>query len=176
MSIDTATPEPGNGVAERLSDASFQRPSPLVCIAWLLGRVTTWSVLILGLVLTHSLGFLNEGWWQTWVFSPSLAWLFPPIHIALPLLSYKGWGYQLRQHDLLVRRGVITREFVSIPLARVQQVDVSSGLFERFLGLSKLVVHTAGTRAARTQIPGLSSERATTLRDVLSRKADELAE
>ncbi len=164
------------GVAEGRSDVSFERPSPLVCIVWLANRVVIWVVLAIGLAITRGLGLLNAEWWQIWVFSPSLAWLIPPIHIALPLLSYKGWGYRLRQHDLLVRHGVITLQYVAVPLARVQQVDVSSGPFERLLGLTKLVVHTAGTRAARTQIPGLSSERAAALRDELSRKGDELAE
>ena len=90
--------------------------------------------------------------------------------------GYKGWGYQLRQHDLLVRRGVITVEYISVPLARVQQVDTSSSLFERLLGLTTLVVRTAGTRAARTRIPGLLTETATVLRDELSRKGNELAQ
>lgn len=157
-------------------DTPFEHPSPLVCIVWLLGRTVTWAVLILGLVIAHGLGYLNADWWQIWVFSPSIAWLIPPMHIVFPLLSYRVWGYQLRQHDLLVRHGVITRVYVSVPLSRVQQVDVSSGVIERLLGLTKLVVHTAGTRAARTQIPGLPIARAAVLRDELSRKGDELAE
>ena len=111
-----------------------------------------------------------------WVFGPSVVWLIPPIHIVLRLFSYAGWGYQLRQHDLLVRRGILTRETIAIPLARIQQVGTSSSLFERLLGLTTLSVHTAGTRTARTRIPGLPSERATGLRDVLSRKGHELAE
>ncbi len=176
MNIDPAAPEPEVASAHEMSSASFLRPSPLVCIVWLASRIGLWLAAITGLTIAHGFGFLSAEWWQIWVFSPSLAWLIPPIHIVLPLLSYKAWGYQLREHDLLVRRGVVTREYVAVPLARVQQVDASSGPFERLLGLTTLVVHTAGTRAARTQIPGLPSERATALRDELSRKGDELAE
>ena len=175
MSVDPLVPEPDTDEAEVLADASFERPNPLVCVVWLLGRAVTWVILVLVLTIVHSLGHLNAQWLQIWIFSPSVVWLIPPIYIAFPLLSYRGWGYQLRQHDLLVRRGFLTRQFVSVPLARVQQVDVSSGLFERLLGLARLVVHTAGTRAARTQIPGLSSDEAALLRDELSRKGDELA-
>jgi len=176
VSIDPTSPEPDIGLAEDTSDTFFERPSPIVCIVWLISRMVFWIMLAMGLTLAHNLGYLNNEWWQSWVFSPSFAWLIPPVHIVLPLLSYKGWGYQLRQHDLLVRRGFVTREYVSVPLARVQQVDVSSSPLERLLGLTKLVVHTAGTRAARTQIPGLPGERAAALRDELSRKGDELAE
>ena len=158
------------------SDTAFERPSPRVCIVWLASRSTFWMIVITGLVIARSFGLLSAEAWAIWVFSPSLAWLIPPAHIILRLLPYKGWGYQLRQHDLLVRRGVITVEYISVPLARVQQVDTSSSLFERLLGLTTLVVRTAGTRAARTRIPGLLTETATALRDELSRKGNELAQ
>ena len=107
------------------SRVGFLRPSPLVCVVWLASRVALWTVGIVALTITRAFGYLDAPWWETWVFSPSVAWLLPPLHIAVPLLSYRGWGYQLREHDLLVRRGVLTREYVAVPLARVQQVDVT---------------------------------------------------
>jgi membrane protein YdbS with pleckstrin-like domain len=175
VSIEPEAPKPEDGVTKELTNASFERLSPSVRIVWLASRAVFWLVIIVGLSVAHGFGALQGEWWQVWVFSPSLAWLIPPIHIALRLLTYNGWGYQLRQWDLLVRRGVLTREYVAIPLARIQQVGTSSSLFERMLGLTTLSVRTAGTRAARTRIPGLPSERATALRDVLSRKGHELA-
>ena len=168
MSTEPAATEP--------FEVSFERPSPRVCIVWLVSRMALWFVVGIGLAIARGAGFLDAPWWQIWVFSPSLAWLIPPIHIVAPLLSYRGWGFKLREHDLLVRHGVVTHEYVAVPLARVQQVDVSRSPFERLLGLTTLVVRTAGTRAARTRIPGLPSQRATALRDVLSRKGNELAE
>ncbi len=176
VSIEPATPEPEAGAAAQPSDASYERPSPRVLVAWLASRLAFWLIVIMGLAIARSIGVLNAELWQIWVLSPSLVWLIPLIHIVLPLLRYRGWGFQLRQHDLLVRRGVVTHQYVAVPLARIQQVDTSSGPFERLLGLTTLVVRTAGTRAARTQIPGLPSARATALRDELSRKGDELAE
>ena len=174
--VTTEPAAPEVSAAAEPSDASFERPSPRVRIVWLAGRVTFWLIATTGLAIAGRFGLLTAEWWQIWVFSPSLAWLIPPIHIVVPLLRYRGWGYQLRQHDLLVRYGVVSHQTVAIPLARVQQVDTSSNPFERLLGLTTLVVRTAGTRAARTRIPGLPSARATALRDELSRKGDELAE
>ncbi len=176
MSIEPEAPKPETSTATELFHASFERPSPRLCIAWLASRSTFWAMVVIGLVTARSFGLLSTEMWQIWIFSPSLVWLLPPAHIVLRLLSYLGWGYRLREHDLLVRRGVLTREYVAVPLARVQQVDTSSSLFERLLGLTTLTVRTAGTRAARTRIPGLPTERATALRDELSRKGNELAE
>lgn len=169
-------PEPEDRAATEPADASFERLSPSVRIVWLVSRTVFWLIVVAGLFIAHGVGLLEGEWWHIWVFSPSPAWLIPPIHIVLRLLFYSGWGYQLRQWDLLVRRGVLTREYISIPLARVQQVSTSSSLFERLLGLTTLSVRTAGTRTARTRIPGLPSERATALRNELSRKGHELAE
>lgn len=175
MSSEPAAPAPEDGSTLESSGASFEPLSPLIRIVWLASRMVFWLVVVSGLVIARESGFLNAQWWQIWVFSPSLAWLIPPIHIVLRLFTYAAWGYQLRQHDLLVRRGVVTREYIAIPLARIQQVGTSSSLFERLLGLTTLSVRTAGTRTARTRIPGLPSERATALRDQLSRKGHELA-
>jgi membrane protein YdbS with pleckstrin-like domain len=174
VTTEPAQPDPG-ATATEPSDAAFERLSPRVLIVWLASRAVFWIAAIAGLTIANGVGVLEAAWWQRWVFSPSPAWLIPPIHIVLRLLPYPSWGYQLREWDLLVRRGVLTREYIAIPLARVQRVDTSSSFFERLLGLTTLVVRTAGTRAARTRVPGLPSERATTLRDQLSRKGHELA-
>jgi membrane protein YdbS with pleckstrin-like domain len=161
-------------VSDEPDEVAFERPNPRVCFAWLASRLLIWLLVAAGLGIAHGFGQLTAPFMEVWVFSPSLAWLIPPLHIAFPVLSYRGWGFRLRRHDLLVRSGVVTLEYVAIPLSRVQQVDVTSGPFERLLGLSTLLVHTAGTRAARTRIPGLSEDRASALRDALSQSSDEL--
>ncbi len=176
MSPEPAAPESEVGAVETPAEESFERPSPLVCFLWLAGRIAFWGVVGTGLAIAHGFGLLRSEAWQAWVFTPSPAWLIPPVHIVFSLASYRGWGYRLRAHDLLVRHGVFSHEFVAVPLARVQQVDISSGPLERLLDLATLVVHTAGTRAARTRIPGLPRDRAAALRDELSRHGDELAE
>lgn len=176
MSTDPGDPEPEAKVTAELANAPFERLSPSVRIVWLARRTVFWLVIVVGLYIAQSVADLQWEWLQVWVFSPSPVWLIPPIHIALRLLSYAGWGFQLREWDLLVRRGVLTHEYIAIPLARIQQVGTSSSLFERLFGLTSLSVRTAGTRTARTRIPGLPSERAMALRDVLSRKGHELAE
>ena len=122
MSIEPAAAAPGMPAEAEPSLASFEHPSPRVCIVWLASRMAFWVIAISGVAIARALGYLSAEWWTIWAFTPSLAWVIPPIHIALPLLSYRSWGYQLREHDLLVRHGVITREYVAVPLARVQQV------------------------------------------------------
>lgn len=89
------------------------------------------------------------------------------LAIFSPPVQYRAWGYTLREGDLYVRRGVLSRNTSVIPLARIQHVDTRQDLVERWLGLARVVVYTAGIRGAELTIPGLTAEKAETLRDRL---------
>ena len=83
------------------------------------------------------------------------------------LLRYRRWRFQLDADSLFLVRGVITRVDTSVPYVRVQHVDTQRSPWERALGLSSVVVFTAGSRGADITIPGLRPERATELRERL---------
>lgn len=72
-------------------------------------------------------------------------------------------------------RGVWWRKVTVIPRSRVQHTDVVQGPIMRRLGLGKLVVHTAGTRNAVVEIPGLAFDRAERVRDELLAGQDRAA-
>ena len=87
------------------------------------------------------------------------------------VLRYRRWTYQVRGDDLSLERGVVTHVRTLVPFVRIQHVDTSQGPLERALGLSTLVVYTAGSRGADVSIPGLTLEEA---RD-LQQRVKELA-
>ncbi len=86
---------------------------------------------------------------------------------VFPPLRYKFYRFDVREDDLLLEHGIFTRVRTIIPYRRVQHTDVSQGIIERSYGLARLVVYTAGTRAAAAVIPGLPIEYAEQLRDHL---------
>ena len=157
-------------------DSPWTPLSRRVCVVWVASRSALWATLIAGFAVGRGVGWFTGEPWASFVAAPSPLWALPPVHVGFALLEYRAWGYCLRPHDLLVRSGWLTREVVSIPLARIQQVDSSSGPLERALDLTTLVLHTAGTRAARTRIPGIPRRRAEALRDALGREAHERAD
>ena len=55
-----------------------------------------------------------------------------------------------------------------IPHRRIQHVDTRRDLLERWLGLARVVVYTAGIRGAQVTIPGLPADEAEALRDQLA--------
>lgn len=79
------------------------------------------------------------------------------------LCYYRTWRYEVRDDSLYLTRGVVTRVQTIVPYVRVQHVDTRRSPVERLLGLSSLVVYTAGSRGADVTIPGLTDDRAADL-------------
>ena len=92
------------------------------------------------------------------------------LGLIWPALAWRRHRYSVREHDLLVEKGVLFRHTVSVPLGRIQHVDTRQGPMERWLGLSSLVVYTAAGLNADASIPGLEEGDALHLRDVLARR------
>jgi uncharacterized protein len=80
---------------------------------------------------------------------------------------FRSWGYQEREEDLVVRRGVAFRRLSVVPYGRMQYVDVTAGPIERLFRLATVKLHTAAA-ATDARIPGLDPEEAARLRDQLA--------
>ncbi|NGM70860.1 PH domain-containing protein [Natronolimnobius sp. AArcel1] len=93
--------------------------------------------------------------------------------IAHAVRLYQIWRFELQGDALYLERGVITFIETAVPFVRVQHVDTQFGPIERVLGLSSVVVYTAGSRNADVRIPGLTPDRARELQDTLRELAVE---
>ncbi|WP_435333334.1 PH domain-containing protein [Haloarchaeobius sp. TZWWS8] len=80
---------------------------------------------------------------------------------------YRDWRFELQEDALYLERGVVTRVETAVPYVRVQHVDTQQAPLDRALGLSRVVVYTAGSRGADVTVPGLTPERARRLRNEL---------
>lgn len=89
----------------------------------------------------------------------------------LPGLVWRSKGYQLRDHDLHFKHGVIWRGVTSLPYVRVQHVELESGPVERLFKLATLKFYTAGGGAADMTIPGLPTGIATKVRAFVMKRA-----
>lgn len=89
------------------------------------------------------------------------------------VFRFRRWRFEIQDDALLLVRGVVTQVDTSVPYVRVQHTDTQRGPVERLVGLSSVVVYTAGTRGADIRIPGLRPERATELRERLRSLAAE---
>ena len=103
------------------------------------------------------------------VLSLALATFFFFVALLWPGLEYEYFRYGIREHDLLVQRGVLFRRRSSIPHNRIQHVDTRQGPLERAFGLSSVAVYTASGMSADGSIPGLTEASAERIRDELAR-------
>ena len=108
-------------------------------------------------------------------------WKVPPLFIGgavllllllvaiVRVLEVRRLAYQLREHDLSLRSGVITHRVASLPFSRIQHVNIRRGPIERSLGLATLQVSTAGPDIS---IPGLTQADAERIKLLVTERAD----
>jgi membrane protein YdbS with pleckstrin-like domain len=100
-----------------------------------------------------------------WAIPGSLA-IILIITLAFTPRRVRAIGFQLREDDLVFRRGILFQRIVAVPYGRMQLVDVNRGPLERAFGLSELKFVTAAAATGVT-IPGLPEREAEELRDTL---------
>ncbi len=81
--------------------------------------------------------------------------LFLLVAYKYPAARHKRLRYLVHEGGLRIRRGVLWRNVIWIPISRVQHTDFSQGPVQRSFGLATLTVHTAGTAGASISLAGL---------------------
>ncbi|MEV4676439.1 MULTISPECIES: PH domain-containing protein [Actinomadura] len=104
-------------------------------------------------------------WIVAVVLGAALTWLVAE-------LDRRAFGYVERADDLIVTHGVFVKRLIVVPYGRMQFVDVTAGLLERWMGIATVRMHTAAAATDAT-IPGLPSAEAALLRDRLAQKGEE---
>lgn len=144
-----------------IPDTEWRRVSPKYIIVDLVGTLIG---AIVTLVVTSIAPWVSGVVWL-WAIPGSLAIVFL-ITLILTPRRVRAIGYQLREDDLLFRRGLMFQRFVAVPYGRMQLVDINRGPLDRACGLSELKFVTAAASTGVT-IPGLPEAEAEELRDRL---------
>ena len=139
-------------------------------VRWLwIGRALLIGLVVGGVATAVAFG-VDRSW--LWV-GPVVGVFIAGLGVTHSILLYRTWSYEVREDSLFLDRGVITRVQTVVPYVRVQHIDTSRGPIERSVGLSTLVVYTAGSRGADVTIPGLTPPEADDLQTRLKRLAIE---
>lgn len=99
--------------------------------------------------------------------------LYGVLCVLLLLFGYQSVQYQaylLREQDLSYVRGWLTKRETTVPYNRIQHVEVTQGLMERWLDIGRVKVFTAGGSSSDLQIPGLPLDTANRIRAYLLSK------
>lgn len=141
---------------------------PRIMIIWLFQGIIL-ATLFAGVALAVEIFFLDIGYWV----AAATFGIVLLIVIVHTILRYRIWGFEIRNDELYLERGVITRVNTVVPHVRIQHVDSRRGPIERALRLATTVVYTAGSRGADVMVPGLTPDRSEALQDELKRLAIE---
>jgi membrane protein YdbS with pleckstrin-like domain len=85
-------------------------------------------------------------------------------------LAFHKKAFAFRDHDVVFRYGIIATNTMIIPYNRVQHVALHEGLIERWFGLAKVEVFTAGGTASDLEIPGIKKSQAEDIKQLLMGK------
>lgn len=129
--------------------------------------------------ITNIIGFLVLGllfWldhyfsWPTWVFWILIALLAFAILGTIwsfiePQLLYRNWSYQFDDEYLQMRYGVLTKEWVTVPMTKIQSVSTSQGPILKKYHARSIKIETMGSSHT---IPALEEGVALELRERLA--------
>ena len=157
---ETDPPEPGSDPPlGKFDSTEMESLHPRIQVVWIA------KVLIYTILLGTGLVFGGQQFGFPWL--PAIAVVLAILGVVHAVARYRVWRFQLQEDALYLERGVITQVFTSAPYVRIQHVDTRRGPIDRALGLSRVVVYTAGSRGADVSIPGLQPKRAEALREQL---------
>ena len=139
----------------------WQRVSPKYIVVDLLGNLI-FGVIV---VIATAMPALLTGNGLFWALPVTFAVIFILV-LAFTPRRVRAIGYQLRDDDLVFRKGLMFQRFVAVPYGRMQLVDINRGPLARAVGLSELKFVTAAA-ASGVVIPGLPEADAEGLRDRL---------
>jgi uncharacterized membrane protein YdbT with pleckstrin-like domain len=97
---------------------------------------------------------------------PRLLWLYmiravltgPGLLVAMPLLffRYETMRFRFDAEGIHMRWGILFRRQVNLTYARIQDIHLTSGLIQRWLGLADVKIQTAsGSSGAEMTLEGL---------------------
>lgn len=115
------------------------------------------------------------------VLQVGLSWLIAAVILALaaivsvvliwlvPAVRWRHWRYEVTEHELHLRRGIVILTWTLVPMVRVQHVNTKQGLILRHYGLASVEVATA---AGTQEIPALAVDVADALRNRIAELAN----
>ncbi|MCC5854181.1 MAG: PH domain-containing protein [Idiomarina sp.] len=115
-------------------------------------------------------GYWIPEWYDAlWLAGGLAVWLFGLLIFVFVWAPrrYKVTGYQQESDYLRFVVGALWHKEVVVTFNRLQHLELEQGPVERFFGLSRLVLYTAGGSGADLSVPGLKTETAELLKNAI---------
>lgn len=89
--------------------------------------------------------------------------------LALPLifLRYYRFRYRITRKEIIIQSGIINRQHRSIPIERIQNIEIEQSVLPRLFGTAKVKIETAGSAKTEGVLEYVSVERAHQIRKIV---------
>ena len=89
--------------------------------------------------------------------------------LALPLifLRYFRFRYRITPKEIIIQSGILTRQHRSIPIEKIQNIEIEQSLLPRLFGTAKVKIETAGSAKTEGVLEFVSIGRAHQIREVV---------
>lgn len=87
-----------------------------------------------------------------------------------PFFEYKQWSYRISEDEIFFTEGIYFRKSVTIPIVRIQNINLSEGPINSYFNLATVKIGTAG---GSYDIPNIDKDEVEKIREFLSKKINE---
>lgn len=89
--------------------------------------------------------------------------------VALPaiVLQYWRFSYRIGPKQIVIQKGVLNRQNRSIPIERVQNIQIEQNLFARLFAIAKVKIETAGSSGTEGKLEYVGLDQAHKLRQAV---------
>lgn len=87
-----------------------------------------------------------------------------------PFFEYKQWSYRINEEEISFTEGIFFKKSVTIPIVRIQSINLSEGPINRKFNLADVKIGTAG---GSYKIPNIDKEEVEKIREFLRIKINE---
>jgi putative membrane protein len=81
------------------------------------------------------------------VFGVALTVFYGVVALPAIVLQYLRFSYRITPKQIVIQKGVLKRQNRSIPIERIQNIQIQRNLVARILGVAKVTIETAGSSA-----------------------------
>ena len=109
----------------------------------------SWMILTFWFVYFFEPTFVYE--WFLWIMIYSVVIPFVVVLVSAIWYYYlyvKMFSFEILESDIIIRHGVFNRIRATIPYSRIQNINITNGVFDRIYKLFTVKIETAGSSAA----------------------------
>jgi len=93
------------------------------------------------------------------------------VPIFYQCLYYRYYFYDLRNEDIVIKKGVVSRGEITLPYSKIQNVFVDQDFWDRIFGIYDVHIETAGFGSGMAaHIDGVNYKNSEKLRDIIMAK------